>query len=223
MTSFVYMKILESAPERYDRGMRLLTRGQIADVYEEIAGLVAGPGRRILDVGCGTGGVALACAVRGAFVVGVDLNASMLEVARHKAAFQGLTDQVTWLQIGSAEIEDHFPPSSFDAVVFCLVLSEMYPPERRYALRVAHSRLRPGGTLVVADEVLPANRAARLWYHLRRLPMVALTYALTQTSTRPVENLESDLLEAGFSELRKVEPRPASLWILQARRAEERR
>ena len=216
MSSFVYMKVLESAPERYDRGMHILSRGHIDAVYERIAGLVAGPGRRILDVGCGTGGVALACAARGAFVVGVDFNAGMLEVARQKAASSDLAAQVSWLQIGAAEIEDHFPESSFDAVVFCLVLSEMYPPERRYALRVARSRLRPGGMLAVADEVLPESRAARLWFHLRRLPLAALTYALTQTSTRPVAGLEASLLEAGFSDLRRLQLWTDAFVILHA-------
>ena len=61
MSSFVWMKLLESAPERYDRGIRMLTRGRIGEVYERIAQLVAAPGKRVLDIGCDTGGVALAC------------------------------------------------------------------------------------------------------------------------------------------------------------------
>ena len=66
MSSFVWMKVLESAPERYDRGIRMLTRGRIGAVYERIARSVAAPGKRILDVGCGTGGVSFACAAHGA-------------------------------------------------------------------------------------------------------------------------------------------------------------
>ena len=62
------MKILESAPERYDRGISMLTRGRIGEVYERIAQSVAAPGKRILDIGCGTGGVSFACAARGAMV-----------------------------------------------------------------------------------------------------------------------------------------------------------
>ncbi len=67
MSSFVWMKFLESAPERYDLGIRMLTGGRIAEAYERIAALAAAPGKRILDIGCGTGGVSLACAARGAF------------------------------------------------------------------------------------------------------------------------------------------------------------
>ena len=84
MSSFVFMRVLESAPERYDAGIRLLSGGRIEAVYDEIASKAAGPGRRILDIGCGTGGVTVACARRGADVVGIDINAGMLEVARSK-------------------------------------------------------------------------------------------------------------------------------------------
>ena len=35
MSSYVFMKVLESAPERYDLGLRLLSHGRIADVYEK--------------------------------------------------------------------------------------------------------------------------------------------------------------------------------------------
>jgi hypothetical protein len=38
------MRVLESAPERYDRGIRLLSRGRIAAVYARIAALAAAPG-----------------------------------------------------------------------------------------------------------------------------------------------------------------------------------
>ena len=84
MSSFVWMKVLESAPERYDCGIRMLSGGRIAEAYERIAALVAAPGTRILDIGCGTGGVTLACAARGASAIGIDIDAGMLEVARTK-------------------------------------------------------------------------------------------------------------------------------------------
>ena len=37
MSSFVWMKVLESAPERYDRGIRMLSGGHIEEVYQRIA------------------------------------------------------------------------------------------------------------------------------------------------------------------------------------------
>ena len=41
-----------------------------------------GPGAKVLDVGCGTGVVALTCARRGAIVTGADLTPELLERAR---------------------------------------------------------------------------------------------------------------------------------------------
>ncbi len=69
------MKVLESTPERYDRGIRLLSRGRIDDVCRRVAALASGPGRRVLDIGCGTGAVSLACAALGVRVIAIDSNA----------------------------------------------------------------------------------------------------------------------------------------------------
>lgn len=199
MSTYVYMKVLESAPERYDRGIRILSRGTIDRVHERIAERVSAPGRRVLDVGCGTGSVTLACAERGADVVGIDINAGMLEVARAKAARAELSGQVEWIQLGAMEIEDRFAEESFDAVVSCLVFSELLPEERSYVLATVRTRLRPEGIVLIADEVRPRTRGALLWHQLGRLPVAMLTYFLTQTTTRPVDDLAETVRAAGFS------------------------
>jgi ubiquinone/menaquinone biosynthesis C-methylase UbiE len=201
MSTYVYMKVLESAPERYDRGIDRLSGGAIASIYERVAERVAAPGRSVLDVGCGTGGVALACAARGATVVGIDVNAGMLSVARDKAARRQPPPEVTWVELGAMELEDRFAPGSFDAIVSCLAFSELSPEERAYVLRVARRLLRPAGSVVIADEVPPRRRAARAWRQLRRLPVVLLTWVFTQTSTRAVEGLAEAVRAAGFSEV----------------------
>jgi ubiquinone/menaquinone biosynthesis C-methylase UbiE len=206
MSTFVYMKVLESAPDRYDRGIDRLFGGGIAAIYEAVARLVAAPGRRVLDVGCGTGGVALACAARGASVVGIDLNPGMLAVARDKAARLQPPPDVTWIELGALELEDCFGPDSFDAIASCLAFSELAHDERAYVLRVAHRLVRPGGSVVIADEVPLRSRAARAWRRLSRLPVVLTTWALTQTSTHPVEGLADAVRSAGFRDV--VEDRP---------------
>jgi len=199
MSSFVWMKVLESAPERYDRGIHRLSRGRIEGVYRHIAERVAAPGLSILDIGCGTGGVSLACAARGAEVFGIDRDAGMLEVARAKPVHG--EGQVTFIQLAAAEIEDRFPEEAFDAVVSCLAFSEMSAEQRAYALKTAHTRLRPGGELLVADEVAPTGGVRRAWYRLRRAPLSALTYLLTQTTTRPVAGLADAVRAVGFAEV----------------------
>lgn len=204
MSSFVWMKFLESAPERYDRGIQLLSRGRIADIYERIADYAASPGKRVLDVGCGTGGVALACAARGAHVVAIDSNAGMLEVARAKPLPYDCVGDIKWLELGLAEIEDRFGEAALDAITFCLVFSELSADEQAYALNIARSRLMLGGHLVIADETLPSLKLQRAWYRLRRFPLVAATYVLTQASTRPIEHLADRIRSAGFGHVEET-------------------
>lgn len=113
----------------------------IADTQErEIAAFLAPlEGRRILDVGTGTGRAAIALAKRGAIVTGVDASAEMLEVATRRAGEAGAA--VTFIR-GDAHGLD-FPDRSFDAVVCLRVL--MHTPDWRAALgelcRVAAQRV----------------------------------------------------------------------------------
>jgi ubiquinone/menaquinone biosynthesis C-methylase UbiE len=199
LSSFVWMKVLESAPQRYDRGIQILSGGRIDQVYERIAELAAAPGKRILDVGCGTGGVALACASRGASVTGIDVDAGMLEVALGKPV--PAPGSAEFVELGAAEIEDRFAVESLDAVVSCLAMSELSPAEQDHALRTVYSRLVPGGMVVLADETTPESALARWIARLRRLPIAAATYLLTQTTTRPVRDLARRVRAAGFSDV----------------------
>nr|HID14390.1 methyltransferase domain-containing protein [Anaerolineae bacterium] len=68
------MKWLETTPADYDRGLRLLTLGCDARVKAHIAETVC-EGERVLEIGCGTGTLALMLARRGATVVGVEFSA----------------------------------------------------------------------------------------------------------------------------------------------------
>lgn len=219
VSSYVLMKLLESTPERYDRGIRLLSRGRIDEVYRAVAEAACAPGARALDLGCGTGNLALACAARGARVTAIDIDAGMLEVARRKPVPEGAGGSVDWIQLGGAEIEDRFAPESFDAAVSCLCLSEMSPEERAYSLRALLGRLRPGGRLALADEVSPLGAAARLLKRVRRLPLEALTWLLTQTSTRALDDPAGLVTAAGFVDVAERRFDAIDMALVTARRA----
>jgi len=219
LSSFVFMKVLESVPRRYDRGMAIFSRGRMELLYRAIADEVAAPGRRILDIGCGTGGVALACAARGARVVGVDSNPEMLEVARSKALPAGALP-VEWRELGAAEIEDVFPEAAFDAVTASLVLSELGPLEQSYALRTAFSRLKPGGCLAVADEAVPTSRLRRILWRADRIPLVCVTFLLTQTTTRALPDPAGLVRAAAFEDIRERRHGWGEVVLVTARRPE---
>ncbi len=73
----------------------------LAEMHQAIVDAVAGaPGKRWLDVGCGTGELALAAAATGAEVVGADLSPVLVETARRQAAERNV--KVTF-EVGDAE------------------------------------------------------------------------------------------------------------------------
>jgi ubiquinone/menaquinone biosynthesis C-methylase UbiE len=196
MSTYVLMKVLESAPSRYDWGIRLLTLGNVDRAYDRLAALVQA-GDRVLDVGCGTGALALRAAQRGALVKGIDVNAQMLEIAQQRAEAAGLSAKVDLCEMGVAEL-DAEATQSYDVVTSGLCFSELTPGERTYALEQAYRVLKPGGLLLLADEVVPAGILKRLLHGLIRLPLVAITYLLTQTTTRAVRDLPVQVQAAGF-------------------------
>lgn len=197
MSTYVYMRILESAPRRYDLGIRLLSCGRVEELYDLTAdAAVSGLQEpHVLEIGCGTGNLTLALAKRGARVSAVDQNPEMLQIARGK--LDGI-EGVELREMTASEVADRFTAESFDVVTASLVLSEMSPEEQLYVLRGARKLLRDGGRLVMADETQPHRFPARLLHAVLRLPVAVLAYVLTQTSTRAVADPSGLLRAAGF-------------------------
>ncbi|MHC4448017.1 MAG: corrinoid protein-associated methyltransferase CpaM [Planctomycetota bacterium] len=197
MSSLALMRWLESAPERYDAGMRLLTLGRITPLREVLAQTAAPtPGAEVLEIGCGTGAVTALLLERGARVTALDQNPEMLEQARHRLATSSV-GSADLLERTASEI-DGLPERSFDAVVASLSLSEMSPGERSFVLREANIRLKPGGLLVLGDEVRPQGASRRILHALLRAPQALLGWLLAGSISRPIPDLTGEVREAGF-------------------------
>ena len=182
------MKILESTPQRYDRGIRWLSFGHSERIKHEIVQDTVKPGDRVLDIGTGTATLAVSAARTGASVVGCDISNRMLEVARRNVQDSGCSDKVQLNEMGISGI-DGYPAESFDVIFLSLVLSELSPDEQRYTLKQAYRVLRTGGLVAIADEVTPAPGVKRLLKGMVRMPLVPLTFLITQTTTKPVSGL----------------------------------
>jgi SAM-dependent methyltransferase len=122
-----------------------------AAVLEPAAGDVVatarvGAGDWVLDVACGTGNAALAAASRGASVVGVDLSAQLVDMARARAVLARAGD-ATFLvgDAGNLPVE----AGAFDVAVS--VFGVIFAPDPAAAVGQMLSALRPGGTLVIAS------------------------------------------------------------------------
>ncbi len=107
------------------------------------------PGDRVLDVGCGTGTLALLLkkAVPKADVVGVDADSAALEIARRKA-----TEAEVEIEFHQALAWDApFEPKSFERVVSSLVLHHLRDRDKLRTLQRVLAWLRPNGELHIAD------------------------------------------------------------------------
>ena len=101
-------------------------------------------GQSVLDVGTGTGVVAITAARAGARVTGLDLTPDLLEKARVSASLAGVNP--TW-QEGDAEALP-FPDASFDVVVS--QFGHMFAPRPEVAAKEMLRVLKPGGRIAFA-------------------------------------------------------------------------
>jgi ubiquinone/menaquinone biosynthesis C-methylase UbiE len=217
--SYVYMKVLESAPERYERGMRLLTLGRIERVHNDIAARLC-PGSRVLDLGCGTGALAVQLARKGCWVTGVDISRPMLARAVLRVRQAGLEERVTLRQLGAVNLDAAFEDGSFDAVVSTLVFSELSDDEITYTLAECRRVLKSRGKLLIADEVLPGSVLGRTATFVFRLPFVLAAFVLAQNTTHRVAGLANRVEEAGFQILDIGSYLAGTLQLFAAEKAE---
>lgn len=131
----------------YDPLLRLMGGDRVrAALIEQIA---LQPGDRVLDLGCGTGSLAIQLlgSCPQARVCGMDPDPKALAHARRKATRAGL--EIEW-QEGFADALP-FEDGSFDCVVSSLVFHHLAPATVRAAIPEIRRVLRPGGSLNVLD------------------------------------------------------------------------
>jgi len=196
MSTFILMKILESAPGRYDRGIYILTLGRLEKVYNRLISRIK-KGQTILDLGCGTGTLTLRAAQKGAKVKGIDINPQMLEIAQKRAIKKNLIQNIELCEMGVAELGSE-ESKSYDVVMSGLCFSELSEDELIFTLKEIKRILKPGGFLLIADEVRPKNILKRILNGIVKFPLVIITYIITQTTIHSTENLPEKIKESGL-------------------------
>jgi len=154
-------------------------------------------GSSVLEIGLGTGELALMLAARDCRIFGFDSSRGMVRVAKARVEAEGLTEVVTVRHMGVEQM-DQLDADSFDVVASTLVFSELSNDERRYALRHAARALKPDGLIVIADEVVPRSTMNRLLHDTFRIPALVLTYVVTGSRTTPIPDLAGELDDSGF-------------------------
>jgi S-adenosylmethionine-dependent methyltransferase len=147
--------------ERYE-----LARNQLAPWVERTAGLA---GRRIVEIGCGTGSSTAAFAGFAARVDGYEIDAPSVVMAQGRCAVLGVANATAHLIDGpglmKAACERH--RGAVDAFLLYAVLEHMTIPERIAALRTTWAELPPGGLLIVIET---PNRLTYTDLHTAKMP-----------------------------------------------------
>ncbi|MCB1167282.1 MAG: ArsR family transcriptional regulator [Leptospiraceae bacterium] len=151
-----------------------------ADYYRnEIIEMIPEGPLTVVDLGCGTGELAVGMTAPGRRIILVDQSQAMLDQARKNLSGQ---EDSTEFRLGSME---HLPLANQEADVAVLSMVLHHVPEPMVALKEAARILKPGGTLILADldhhneEVMRSN-FADFWLGFES------------------DRLQQDLKEAGF-------------------------
>jgi SAM-dependent methyltransferase len=137
-------------------------------VFDRFAELVGGPlseylqarltsGGRALDLGCGSGRHAAVMATAYDEVLAVDLSRPMLELARTRRAREGIRYECRDLREVTAERD-----GTFDLVFSAHTLHHV--PDLQRALGAIRRLVRPGGQVIVVDNVDERRRVPREWF-----------------------------------------------------------
>lgn len=147
----------------YDAMLGLATREAVW--RSALAGQVAPrPGETIVDIGCGTGTLAIMLKRRapGARLVGIDPDPAVLEIAARKAAQAGV--EVEWRR-GFARDAALLGAGAADKIVSSLVFHQVPMPEKKAGVAAMFDAVRPGGEVHIADYARQTG-ASRLLFNV---------------------------------------------------------
>ncbi len=174
-------------------GDGFLSPGGSAEVAQMLSD-VSVDGARVLDVGCGLGAAAvlLAAEYGAAEVVGIDVEAHLIEESQQRAERAGLADRLSFqlVEPGPIPLDD----DRFD-VVFTKDAIVHIPDKPAFYAEVTRV-LRPGGTFVGSDWLRggpeTATPRAKAW-----LEFVHLNFQM-----QTLDELAASLAASGFEEIR---------------------
>lgn len=198
MLIYGLMKYIEKIPARYDKMMNILTFGGHRRSQKLILSEVK-PGSKVLDIGCGSGTLAVECARAGAIVTAVDSSPQMLSLLKSKIKNTPLEKKIKIIECGSASAGVILKNEKFDLIIMSMMLGELSFVVRKKTIQTAAELLGPEGRIVICDELWPRNFLLSAVYHFLFWIFFIPNFILTRTLIMPVKGLIDDLNSAGLT------------------------
>ncbi len=164
----------------------------------------------ILDVGCGTGSLALELSTCVSEVHAIDLSREMIRIGNQKATDRNIGN-VTFHNTTITNVS--FESEMFNAICAYNILHLV--DDRSAALNTILDLLKPGGFFISATACLGESRVP---FRLL-LPIVKLFGRAPAVQVFGIQELERDLLDAGFVEIKrkKVSSNKTNAFLVAAR------
>lgn len=219
-TAFVPALRYKWATGVYDLVIEYFTRGRALRRLS-VDAIAPAVGEAILDLGCGTGelAISLAQAEPSISITGYDIDPDILEIAHKKTGPQSEVSAVTFREV-NVTVGASLPKQDigrFDCVTSSLMFHHLIHDQKQQALKSVQALLRPGGRFVLIDwgpGTIVFFRAA-FW-------LVRLLDGLAVTRDNANGNLPNMLEETGFSQ---IDAKPllntmfGTVWLYSAMKA----
>lgn len=196
MYLYAWMKFVETAPERYDKSMEVMTGGLLSKIKNDIARQIP-KGSNVLDIGCGTATLAIQLAKEGVIVTGLDCSLQMLEIAKQNIMRSHCKD-ITLVNESVTQLGLVFKENTFDYIVSTVALGEFPKEYLTFIFQECLKILKPGGHIIVADEVWPRKTWRRFLHAIVMAAAWIPQFLILRRVFYPIKDLESIIEGAGY-------------------------